>query len=72
MSGFVATKLRSFLVRSLAVVAVVAAYAFGTIGTQVLSMAGISAVALTTTAQPAQAQYWRRRRWYRRRWRRRW
>ena len=55
---------------SRAVVAVVLTYALGSVGTHVLSVAGISSLALTTTATPAEA--WRRRVWFRRRrWRRR-
>src|SRR5262249_49886620 len=51
-------KIRSFLVRGLAVITVVLTYALGTVGTQVLSVAGISAVRVTATATPANA--WRR------------
>lgn len=63
-------KLRSFLVRGLAVVAVLFTYALGNVGTQVLATVGVSTLALSTSSQPAQAG-WRRRRWRRRRWRRR-
>jgi len=73
-------KIRSFLVRGLAVITVVLTYALGNVGTQVLSVAGISAVGVTATATPANA--WRRfrhrrffvhRRFFRRRrFRRRW
>ena len=58
--------IRAFLVRSLAVVTVVLTYAFGNIGTQVLSVAGISALGATVTATPANAhrRYRRRRRFY--------
>ena len=75
-----AEKIRSFMVRGLAVIAVVLTYALGNVGTQVLSVAGISAVGVTATATPANA--WRRfrhrrffvhRRFFRRRrFRRRW
>ena len=58
------SRLRSFLVRGLAVLAVVFTYAVGTVGTQVASVVGLSAIALTTSTTPAQA--WRR---YRRRYR---
>ena len=58
--------IRAFLVRSLAVMTVVLTYAFGNIGTQVVSLAGISALGITTTATPAQAwRRYRRRRFYR-------
>jgi uncharacterized protein (DUF2062 family) len=78
----VLVKVRSFFIRGLAVVAVVGTYALGSIGSHVLSGAGVSSllstvgvssVLLTTTTTPADA-YWRRRRrrrWRRRRWRRR-
>jgi len=75
-----AEMIRSFLVRGLAVITVVLTYALGNVGTQVLSVAGISAVGVTATATPANA--WRRfrhrrffvpRRFFRRRrFRRRW
>lgn len=74
-------KLRSILIRGLAVVAVVLTYAVGSIGTQLAAGIGLAAVSST----PAEAGYWRgryrrgyygayggyypyRRRWYRRRW----
>jgi len=57
----------------MAVVILVMTYALGNVGTQVLSIAGISAVGLTATTTSAQARYWRRRRFWRgRRYRRRW
>jgi hypothetical protein len=62
MAMILGKSIRAFLVRSLAVVAVVLTYAFGNVGTQVLSVAGISALGVTATATPANA--WRR---YRRR-----
>jgi hypothetical protein len=64
------SRFRSFLVRGLAVIAVVFTYMVSTIGTQVASVVGLSTLALTTTAAPAQAQRWRRWRWrrYHRRW----
>ena len=69
--GALSGRLRTFLVRSLAVAAVLMTYVVGSIGTQVASVVGLSTLALTTTAAPAQAQ-WRRYRRYRRvrRWRR--
>jgi hypothetical protein len=60
MTGTLVTRLRSFMVRSIAVAAVVLAYGLGNVGTQVLSVAGLSGLALATTATPAAAQ-WRRR-----------
>jgi hypothetical protein len=68
MTSTVVAALRRFLIRGLAVVAVVLTYALGNIGTHVLSVVGISTIAVTTTATPADA-WWRRRYW--RRWRRR-
>jgi len=53
----------------LAVVAVLATYAVGTIGTQLATTVGVSTLALTTSATPASA--WWRRGWgygYRRGW----
>jgi len=77
MTGNVLTRARSFIIRGLAVAAVVVTYAVSSLGTQVASMVGISTLALTTmTATPAEAQWWRRRRRYfvapRRRFRRWW
>jgi hypothetical protein len=67
------------LVRSLAVVTVVLTYAFGNVGAQVVSLAGISTLGITTAATPAKAwRRYRRRRFYyypyrrRRRFRRWW
>jgi len=80
MPAATVSKARSFLIRSLALVAAVATYAVSSVGGQVLGAAGVSSVlsavglssiVLTTTATPADAQW--RRRWRRRRWRgRRW
>ena len=64
MTNIVVASLRSFLIRGLAVVAVVFTYVIGNVGTQVMTAAGISALTLTTTATPASARRWRRwRRW---------
>jgi hypothetical protein len=71
MTGNVVGKARGFLVRALAVAAVLWTYTLGTIGTQLASIVGVSSLAVSTTATPAQAQY-RYRRGYRRRYRRRW
>ncbi|MFL5070574.1 MAG: hypothetical protein ACJ8FM_07395 [Xanthobacteraceae bacterium] len=54
-------KVRSFLIRGLAVAAVVVTYAVTSVGTQVASVIGVSTLALATTTTPAQA-YWRGRR----------
>jgi hypothetical protein len=77
MTGTVVAKVRSFLIRGLAVVAVILTYALGSVTTHVLSVVGVSSLVLTATATPATAQRWRRRRWrrwvpVRRRWRRWW
>ena len=85
MTGTVVAKMRAFLIRALAVVAVVGTYAATSVGTQILGAIGVTGVVLTTTATPAQAWHrgyahrrWRRRTWRRyapvrrRRWRRRW
>ena len=76
MAMILGESIRGFLVRSLAVVTVVLTYAFGNIGAQVLSVAGISALGVTVAATPANAwRRYRRRRYYpiyrRRRYRRR-
>lgn len=81
MASILGKSIRAFVVRSLAVVTVVITYAFGNIGAQVLSVAGISALGVTAAATPANAwrryrrrrfyRYWpifRRRRYRRRRW----
>jgi hypothetical protein len=59
--------LRSFLVRGLALVAVLLAYCLGGVATQVASVVGISSLALITTTKPAEAGYRYRRRYRRRR-----
>jgi hypothetical protein len=65
---------RAIVVRGLAVVAVIATYAVGSIGTQVATTIGVSTLALTTTTTPAHAWWrrgwgWRRGGWgYRRGW----
>jgi len=65
MAANVLTKTRSFVVRGLAMVGVVAGFALGSLGTQVVTPAGISSLALTTTTTPAQAQWGWRRGWRR-------
>jgi hypothetical protein len=73
MTGNVLARMRSFIIRGLAVLAVIVTYAVTSLGTQVASLVGVSTLALTTmTATPAEAQYWRRRRYVRRRYVRRW
>jgi hypothetical protein len=65
MTESVVAKVRSFLVRSLAVLALILTYAFSGIGTQVLSTVGLSSFVVATTATPADAHWYRRRRRYR-------
>jgi hypothetical protein len=62
MLGSALAKLRSFLVRSLAVAAVVATYAVGSAAVQIANILGVSSVVLATTATPAQAHRRRFRR----------
>ena len=59
MAGNALAELRSFLVRGLAVTAVLGTYAVGTVGTL-----GVSGLALTATTTPAQAhrRFFRHRR----------
>jgi hypothetical protein len=59
MISSVITTLRNFLVRSLAVLAVVLVYAFGNVAAHILTIAGISTLGVSTTATPAYA-WWRR------------
>lgn len=73
------TKLRSYLGRGLAVVAVAGTFALGNIGTQVLSAVGVSTLAMAVTATPAQARrhrhwhrHWHHHWHWRRHWHRRW
>ena len=61
MGGSLAA-VRSYLVHAVAVLVMVLTYALGSAGTQLLSVAGLSGLALATTATPASAQPWRRRR----------
>lgn len=61
-------KVRSLLVRGLAVVAVLLAYGLSGVATQVASVVGVSSLALFTTATPADAGYYRRRYRRYRRW----
>ena len=61
MGGILAA-LRSYLVHAVAVMVMVLTYALGSAGTQLLSVAGLSGLALATTATPADAQRRRRRR----------
>jgi hypothetical protein len=60
MAGNALAKLRSFLVRGLAVAAVLLTYAVGTVGTQLAGALGMSGLMLATTATPADAYYRRR------------
>ena len=64
MPGSVPVKLRSFVVRGLAMVGVVAAFALGGLGTQVATTLGVSSLALMTSTTPSQAEWgWRRGEW---------
>ena len=70
----IVAKARAIVVRAFAVIAVLAAYAMGSIGAQVATTVGVSTLALTTSAMPARAG-WRRgwgRNWYGWGWRRGW
>jgi hypothetical protein len=60
MTGNILPRVRAFLVRGLAVVAVVLTYTLGSAAIQVASVFGVSTLALTTTATPARAWYRRR------------
>jgi hypothetical protein len=71
MTGHFLVKARAIVIRALAVVAVLVTYAVGSIGTQVATAIGFSALALTTSATPARA-WWRRERWWGWGWRRGW
>jgi uncharacterized iron-regulated membrane protein len=74
MTGNVLARVRYFVIRGLAVLAVIMTYAVSGVGTQVASLVGVSSLALVATTATAQAQWWRRRRRrfiVRRRWRRR-
>jgi hypothetical protein len=65
MGGSLAA-VRSVLVHAVAVLVMVLTYALGSAGTQILSVAGLSGLALATTATPADARRRRGRRCYRR------
>jgi uncharacterized iron-regulated membrane protein len=73
MTGNVLARVRYFVIRGLAVLAVIMTYAVSGVGTQVASLVGVSSLALVATTATAQAQWWRRRRrrFIVRRWRRR-
>jgi hypothetical protein len=71
MQGNALEKARAFLIRGLAVVAVVMTYVFSGVGAQVAGVVGVTGLTLFTTAKPAEAGYrYRRRRYRRRRYRR--
>jgi hypothetical protein len=70
MTEIVVAKIRSFLIRGLAVLALIGTYALSGVGTQVLSTVGLSSLVMATTATPADA-HWRRRRYRRHRYVRR-
>ena len=64
MTEIVVAKIRSFLIRGLAVLALIGTYALSGVGTQVLTTIGLSSFVMATSATPADA-HWRRRRRYR-------
>ncbi|HEV2956832.1 MAG TPA: hypothetical protein VGX95_11995 [Xanthobacteraceae bacterium] len=66
MNRNVPAKIRAIVIRALAVVAVLATYAVGSIGAQVATTVGLSAVALTRSATPARAGWRRDQGWWRR------
>ncbi len=66
MMGSSLGKLRAYLIRGLAVVAVVLTYAVSSVGTQVATSIGLTGLTLTTATTPAEAGWWGRRRYYRR------
>jgi hypothetical protein len=49
------SKVRTFLIRGLAVAAVVTAYAFSGVGATVAGVVGVTGLTLFTTAKPAEA-----------------
>jgi len=57
--------MKSFLVRGLAVLALILTYAVSGVGTQVLSTVGLSSLMVASTTTPADAHWYRRRRRYR-------
>jgi len=68
MEGTPVTKTLSLMTRGVAVLALVVTAIVSNIGTYALGIAGITTIAMSTTATPASAQRWRRFRF--RRWRR--
>jgi len=71
MTGTVLAKARAAVIRTLAIVAVLASYAVGTIGTQLATTVGVSSLAMATSTTQANA-WWRRGWGWRRGWRRGW
>jgi hypothetical protein len=59
MTGNVLWKARAIVIRTFAIVAVLVTYAVGSIGVQIATTVGVSALALTTLAAPAHG-WWRR------------
>ena len=79
MAGNILVTTRSLVIRGLAMAAVLATFALGSLGAQIATTLGVSSVALVTTAAPAQADWgwrhgWRREGGWRRGpgWRRGW
>jgi hypothetical protein len=60
--GEILGAVRSFVVHTIAVLVIVLTYALGSAGTHILSVAGLSGLALATSATPADAYRRRRRR----------
>lgn len=66
MTEIVVAKVRFFLIRGLAVLALIGTYALSGVGTQVLTAVGLSSFMVATSATPADAYHYRRHRRYRR------
>ena len=62
MKETIVASVRSFLIRGLAVLALVVTYAVSGVGTQVLSTVGLTGLMVASSATPADAYHWRRRR----------
>jgi hypothetical protein len=63
MTETVIAGMKSFLVRGLAVLALILTYALSGVGTQVLSTVGLTSLMVASTATPADAHWYRRRRY---------
>jgi len=69
-STSLAQSLGRYLVRGLAVLALMMVWSAAHIGTYTLGLAGVTSIVMASAVTPADAGY--RRRWWRRRWWRRW